>query len=386
MTVLGTAIGVALTFVVSGILERRNKEQAQRLTAIMVIHDIDNTIDILKNWREQEEPEGELLRSVLERRDRLEGMPYDTLTNILGLLTDSQLDFSFDTSKEKIFNSDLDTWQNLGNMAFLDNVQGFYHDRQAFQEGVNQSTQWKSPIPDEEYMRLVMGTGWITEEEYVAAFLPFLKEKLHEDRVVFYINVSGGRVQYLSSVIDSWTRLNDENKFLMGITDRELDDYVNSISKKGTTPTRSKLLGPWVSTTGDRTTEYNFLRDNSYTYVSEYTSSFQRSKNWSGRLKMTLSYRGEWAFEADSLVMIPDYNTVDLLMDPSGMVPEENMQDSLDAWVNDYRERNLAYFRGLADKGERYAVKARMDSSKDKMEWTESDGSVRYLKRKEEKQ
>ena len=47
VTVLGTAIGVALTFIVSGILERRNKAQAQRLTAIMVIHDIDNSIDIV---------------------------------------------------------------------------------------------------------------------------------------------------------------------------------------------------------------------------------------------------------------------------------------------------------------------------------------------------
>ena len=42
ISVLGTAIGVALTFIVSGMLERRHKAQAQRLTAIMVIHDIDN--------------------------------------------------------------------------------------------------------------------------------------------------------------------------------------------------------------------------------------------------------------------------------------------------------------------------------------------------------
>jgi len=38
----------------------------------------------------------------------------------------------------------------------------------------------------------------------------------------------------------------------------------------------------------------------------------------------------------------------------------------------------------MADKGEKRTVKASMDSSNDKMEWTESDGAVRYLKRKEE--
>lgn len=122
VTVLGTAIGVALTFVVSGILECRNKVQAQRLTAIMVIHDIDNSIDIVKKMKEEEERNGELLRFALKQRDHLEGMPFDTLAGVLDVLIDSRSVFSFDTSKEKIFNSDLDTWQNLGNMAFLDNI------------------------------------------------------------------------------------------------------------------------------------------------------------------------------------------------------------------------------------------------------------------------
>ena len=384
VTVLGTAIGVALTFVVSGILERRNKEQARRLTAIMVIHDIDNTIDILKEWKDKEDQEGEELRSALKQRDRREVMPYDTLSRILGLLTDSRLGFSFDTSKEKIFNSDLDTWQSLGNMAFLDNVQEFYHDRQVFQDAVNQSTMWRGPIPDEEYMRLVMGTGWVTQEEFAAAFWPFLKGKLHEDRVVYYINVAESRERYLNQLMDYWTRKNNENKFLMGITDRELEDYVSSIGKKGVSLTRSKLLGHWAFTVEDQTNEYDFHADHSYDYVKDYASYFTRTVNFSGRFKMTLSYRGEWAFQGDSLVLTPDFNTAEMLLDSSGLVPEENRQDSLDAWVNSYRERAMSGFKEMADKGEKYTVKARLDTSNDKMEWTDSDGSVRYLKRKEE--
>ena len=163
VTVLGTAIGVALTFIVSGILERRNKAQAQRLTAIMVIHDIDNSIDIVKKMKEEEERNGELLRLALKQRDQLEMMPFDTLSSVPGILTDSRSDFSFDTSKEKIFNSDLDTWQNLGNMAFLDNVQSFYHYRQWAQEGMNESTMWQRPISNEEYMQLIMRGGWVTK-------------------------------------------------------------------------------------------------------------------------------------------------------------------------------------------------------------------------------
>ena len=384
ISVLGTAIGVALTFIVSGMLERRNKEQARRLTAIMVIHDIDNTIDILKAWKDEEEQENEWLRIAMKQRDQQGVMPYDTLSTILTYLTESYVNFSFDTSKEKIFNSDLDTWQNLGNMAFLDNVQEFYHSRQSFQEMVNQAVMWKNPISDEEYTRVNMETGWVTQDEYADAIWPFLKKKLHDDRVVFYINVAGTRLNYLSQWIDYWTKKNNENKFLMGITDREMEDYISSISKKGVPLTRSKLLGRWGFTVEDSANEYDFRGDHSYTFASDYVSSFSKTATWSGRLKMKFSYRGEWAFQGDSLVLTPDFSTIDIQIDPSGLVPEENMQDSLDTWVNSYRESYLAYFRDMADKGEKYAYKALLDSSRDKTEWTDSDGSVRYLKRKRE--
>ncbi len=384
ITVIGTAIGVALTFVVSGILERRNKAQAQRLTAIMVIHDIDNSVKIIKDMKEEEERNGELLRFALKQREHLEGIPFDTLTSFLGILADSRSDFSFDTSKEKIFNSDLDTWQNLGNMAFLDNVQSFYHNRQGVQDGVNQSTMWERPIPNEEYMQFIMGDDWVTEEEYVAALQPFLKEKLHENRVVYYINTSSARLNYMTQVIDYWTGLNNENKFLMGITDRELEDYVNNINKKGVSLNRSRLLGHWVLTVGNQTNEYDFHGDHGYDFAVDYAPAFVKTMFFSGRLKMRFSYRGKWAFQGDSLVLTPDYNTADVTVDPSGLVPEENMQDSLDAWVNGYREQGMNSLKEMAERNERYTVKTRLDSSNDKMEWTESDGAVRYLKRKRE--
>lgn len=53
------------------------------------------------------------------------------------------------------------------------------------------------------------------------------------------------------------------------------------------------------------------------------------------------------------------------------------MQDSLDAWVNRYREQSINSFKEMADKGEKRAFKASVDSSNDKMEWTGPDGAVR---------
>ena len=208
ITVIGTAIGVALTFIVSGILERRNKAQAQRLTAIMVIHDIDNTIDIFQSWKDTEEEGKALMVYALEHKDQKEAIPSDTLLRVLGLLVRSKAEYHFDTSKEQIFNSDADTWQNLDNMKFIDNVQEIFYERQRFLETANKADWLLEPIPEDEYAQVVMNSGWTTEDEYFSALWAFLRDHLHEKRVEYYINVSHARVQTLTQYIDMFTLLN----------------------------------------------------------------------------------------------------------------------------------------------------------------------------------
>ena len=382
ITVLGTAIGVAFTFVVNGMIDKRNKEKAQRLTAIMVIHDIDNTIDIFKSWKEKEENGKALLLYALERKDQVEPIPGDTLLNVLDLLVRKKAEYHFDTSKEQIFNSDADTWQNLDNMKFIDNVQEIFYERQCFLEMANTLEWFREPIPEEESTQVVINGGWNSEEEYYEKIWAFLRDKLHERRVAYYINVSHARLSTLTEYIDKFTLLNEENKFIMGITDREMEDYVNSLNNNGIALTKAALPGHWLFVSKDQSTEYDFRSDNSYTFTNEGTSSYTKTPYWSGNYTLRTSYKGTWALQKDSLILTPDYTTTDVLMDSGGLVVEENGEEALKDWLNSYKERMLDYYRSHADQGERLAVKARLDSSKDKMEWSFSDGEVRYLKRK----
>ena len=382
ITVLGTAIGVALTFIVSGMIDQRKKEQAQRLTAIMIIHDIDNTIDILKSWKEQEEKIQVLQVYAVDHKDQKEPIPSDTLSSVLNSLVRRNTEYHFDTSKEKIFNSDVDTWQNLGNMKFIDNVQDFFYERQQLLELANTEEWFREPIPADEYMQVVIDADYRTQEDYDANRWAFLRKKLEENRVNYYISVSYARVSTLSNYIDRFTQLNEENKFIMGITDREMEDYVNSINKKGIALTKSDLPGHWQFTTKEQKMDYDFHSDNSYTLSIEYSSYYTKAEHWSGVYKIKVTYNGAWAFQRDSLVLTADFNTTDVQLDVSGIEVEPGMQDSLTVWMNRSREKNLEYFRGQAGKDDNYTVKAWLDSSKDKMEWTASDGEVRYLKRK----
>ena len=384
ITVIGTAIGVALTFVVSGILERRNKAQAQRLTAIMVIHDIDNTVNIFQSWKDNEEKGKALLVYALEHKDQKEAIPSDTLMNVLNLLVRSKTEYHFDTSKEQIFNSDADTWQNLENMKFIDNVQEFFYERQRFLEIANNAEWFREPIPDEEYMQVIMNSGWVTEEEYFTELWAFLRDKLQDKRVAYYINVSHARVEALTQYIDKFTLLNEENKFIMGITDQELEDYVNSLHNNGIALTKGDLPGRWLFASRDQNMEYTFPSDNTYTYSNAKNSSYVKTPYWSGVYTVKVTYKGTWALQRDSLVLTPDYASSDVLLDPSGIVVEKDGEKNLADWLNQYQETTLNYFREEDDKEYQYAIKARLDSSRDKMEWTEADGTVRYLKRKSE--
>lgn len=384
ITVIGTAIGVALTFVVSGILERRNKAQAQRLTAIMVIHDIDNTVNIFQSWKDNEEKGKALLVYALEHKDQKEAIPSDTLMNVLNLLVRSKTEYHFDTSKEQIFNSDADTWQNLENMKFIDNVQEFFYERQRFLEIANNAEWFREPIPDEEFMQVIMNSGWVTEEEYFTELWAFLRDKLQDKRVAYYINVSHARVEALTQYIDKFTLLNEENKFIMGITDQELEDYVNSLHNNGIALTKGDLPGRWLFASRDQNMEYTFHSDNTYTYSNAKNSSYVKTPYWSGVYTVKVTYKGTWALQRDSLVLTPDYASSDVQLDPSGIVVEKDGEKNLAEWLNQYQETTLNYFREEDDKEYQYAVKARLDSSRDKMEWTEADGTVRYMKRKRE--
>lgn len=195
ISVLGTAIGVGLTFAVNNRMENRKKEQAQRLTAMMVIHDIDETIDQVKKMKEDMESGYDKTMYVMEHLDQMDSVPDDTIYKAVEYLLLRDRDFRFDMSKEKIFHSSPDTWQNLGSMKFIDNVQSFYFDRQSFQESMNKSDIWREPVPMNEYEKIqVPSDDLLTVDQYVKHYntliREFLKEKLGDKQVQQYITPS----------------------------------------------------------------------------------------------------------------------------------------------------------------------------------------------------
>ena len=373
ISVLGTAIGVGLTFAVNNRMENRKKEQAQRLTAMMVIHDIDETIDQVKKMKEEMESGYDKTMYVMEHLNQLDSVPDDTIYKAVEYLLHRDRDFRFDVSKEKIFHSSPDTWQNLGSMKFIDNVQSFYFDRQSFQESMNKSDIWREPVPMNEYEKIqVPNDDLLTMNQYVKQYntliREFLKEKLDDKQVQHYITYSAWRMTQLIRIIDEWTYKNNENKFLMSITDEELEDYVNSISQNGIALTEKLLTGRWFnSSTDDYETEYEFSKGHTYSMHS-ISAMTVNLPFYYGKLKFIITENGTWKLEGDSLTQTIDLASIDVEIDVSNIALAPEKQVMLDQWTEEYKAEVLSYLLEEAKNNSPKAWYACLDASHDKME------------------
>ena len=152
LTTLATTISIVLTFGTAYFVEQRQAEQAQRQTAMMLIHDIDESVAVLDRMAEGEEEQKSAFQYVINHLDQIDSLSVDTLYTAVTMLgtifTDGKY---FDDSKENIFNSSQETWKNLDDVPFVDNMEKFYESRRYLENMMTQSLQWKYPMSQEEY-------------------------------------------------------------------------------------------------------------------------------------------------------------------------------------------------------------------------------------------
>ena len=394
ISVVGTAIGVGLTFAVSNRIENRKQAQAQRMTAMMVIHDIDESIESVQALKDASENQYNAMIYVMSRLDQIDLLPKDTLILAISYILADENEFSFDTSKEKIFHSSPDTWQNLGSMKFIDNVQSFYFNRQSFLDMYNKSVYWQRPVPIREYEKLNPVDEALSVEQYIesfyAALRKFLKEKLAETSVQHYMDYAAWRTGTINDVIEGWIKLNNENKFLMSITDEELEAYVNSINKTGVALKEENLIGTWrVSSSDDLTEEFEFKEDHTYTILGNQSRNVNLPFA-KGKSKVHFTMEGTWDIEGDSLIQIVNWDKYNIEIDDSEIIALPGRQELLDNWLKEYVESYEKFVSDKRGRNDRNAFGACMDASRDKIELKsmniDNNGKmnvdVQYLKRK----
>ena len=338
LTILGTTISIVLTFGTAHLIEQRQAEQAQRQTAMMLIHDIDESVTVLEIMAEGEERQKSAVQYVLDHFDQLESLPADTLYTAMTMLgsifTEEKY---FDDSKEKVFNSSQDTWKNLDDVSFVDNMERFYESRRYLETMIVHSLQWKYPMSQEEYydrvvqINMQINSGKQTPQTSYAAVL---KEKLKDPKIKYYIDCSAYRARALRQYAQTWKRLSNRNKFIMNIDDEELAEYVKKSQRIGRTVSKNDLIGPWeYEMSGKDVYHYDFMKSDSFSIKmkSHYANPF-----YSGDIIATYIVGGEWDIKGDSLVLNYSPKSVKVEVDRSGITYREEMRDSVEIFINNH--------------------------------------------------
>lgn len=386
-SVLGTTISILLTFGTSALVDSKMKADIQRQTAMMVIHDIDECVEKMEKIAEYEEKKNKAVQYILAHIDQIDSLPEDTLQLAMDMFTDYDGDPRiFDDSKENIFKSSQDIWSDLDNMAFVDNMEQFYHERKYVQNQMATSPIFKDPITHDEYWQMVLDS-W--RSDHSLDYAAILKAKLRDRKIAFHIDHSPNRARLYRRCAQNWRDISDRNKFIMNIDDEELVEYIRKSQRSGNPVGRRDLIGQWErKARGTDDYYYEFLENDSFYFktITHYANSF-----YDGDILWKAKIRGKWQVDGDSLILVYDTKYVEVKTDRSGVTYRPEMRDSVENFFRRYFDEKKATehtLKQLESQPKRDTFCVTINKAHDKLEvdlgGSDGDISTRYFKRVKE--
>ena len=131
LTLLATTISIILTFGTSAIIDRRHKATAKKEMVMMILYDFDKTI-------EQVQYADSIFHQASKAQQEIALHPETfnsyrpCFISAIALINDNK----FAETTEKIFSSNIETFNTLGNVNFVHEVSAFYNERRNYQEKV----------------------------------------------------------------------------------------------------------------------------------------------------------------------------------------------------------------------------------------------------------
>lgn len=385
-SILGTTISIALTFGTTALVNSQKKMDAQRLTAMMTIQDIDNSIEILMNIMKYEERCYNAAQYVTSHIDSIAALPEDTLNLLLQYIIPGMwmsTDMEFDDSKERLFHSSQDTWSNLNDVAFVNNVESFYKSRrmlQGFFKAGDDLYLWIKPTTKEKAIRDI-NSGILASKD---KFISYLERRIKEQRVKTYINNFYQRKNFYQDLIEGWSGLNEENKFLMNISEEDFNAFKESTVKKSRAAKEKDVIGVWIdSVVVDHQQEYEYRKDHTFTMRAIYHVAHPI---YSGKIIRTAMLEGTWTIEGDSIIAMFNTSSCKLSADDSGISYANEMRDSVRRFVNLWlvgAKQLNDLKQSITDQGIRQSRATNIDLTGNRLELTDSKKKTTHYKRKQ---
>ena len=323
MSVIGTTISIVLTFGTAYLIEQKQRKVEGREVAMMVIHDIDLYAESFREYAEDEAKNQDLTLYVLEHIDSIEKIPYDTIYAVINYIYATEgFEFRVDDSIEKTFQSNQEIWRSIDAPSFIDEARTFFNNRRMTFQMLNTSPYFRKPINEEENLPLyanAMTTGKGID------WYNILRKKLQDKDVQFYIHFHDQRESAINAIVDSYRDMSNRCKFIMNITDEELQAFLDKRKRTGEKLTDSKLYGRW-STQEDQPQTFEFKKDHTFKQIIERRLP---STIYHGRLKVTYTYTGTWEIKEDSLYRYFDAG-FNFKIDRSSITYSPEMRDAVE--------------------------------------------------------
>ena len=372
LTTIATTISIILTFGTAHYFEQKQKKADARLMAMMVIYDMDNTARQLREAGENNTNQAWFARYVWENFARLDSIEEDMMKPAVSYIvqeSSAQRDYPLDDSSEKIFLSSQDSWKNINNPGFIDAVQHFYVERHQFFDLINSSPEFQKPISSDEHFRFLAGCKDIMHF-YRQSLIDRLREFMPRKEVQLYLLFSNSRRGTLKDFAVHIEQTSTKCKFMMGITDQELDEYVKSQQKAGKRPKIKELMGKWYLKK-ERSVEdyYEFSTDRTYKKIYH---AYMGTSDFDGLAELMQIETGTWELRGDSLFTTRE-PAVKFNLDTSQITAkpgkEAETRGFKNYWNNYYSNQEKAAAAG-GPVTDNYAVSIDETETKLELKWT----------------
>ena len=219
--ILGTTISLIVTIVAAQILERNHRAKDRRLSAMMVMSNIESYAQILESAYTYMEHADTVSAWLLNLPlDKVDSLDQNSLLSLMDEVMYIPI-FVYDKTTEGIFSDDIETWKNMGNFQFIDNVGKCFSNMHTIEEEWTAFSEEMDEVRDavlyhpEQYT----GSSWSSKYLNEPVFRQILRN-FHNRRC------------WLQNKIEKIRYHNYVNMVTIGITEQELLEFIEMREKE----------------------------------------------------------------------------------------------------------------------------------------------------------
>ena len=219
MTIVGTTISIVLTFGTAGLLDRCQRIEDRKMSAMMVMSNIEKFSRTAKEMSQKIARCDSIGAWMLSLpKDSLDLIPPEEVQNLLLEVMTLVDPLTHDKTAENIFSNSIETWKNMGNFQFIDNVGKCFSEMNANEANWNQwVNEYEATISDV--------VSQMKPGEH--SFTKLLNDNSFRQKLVdFHV-----RKAWLEYVAANIRYLNSMNSQLIGINEDEVMAFTDERSR-----------------------------------------------------------------------------------------------------------------------------------------------------------